>query len=800
MSGSYPVLSLIQGVSNQSAFSRPQASAESQKNCINDLLRGARARGGSRVLGIHNWNLTGAFMHRIERNALEDYLLVYTAGDLRIINLVSGNLCTVTPDIYWSYIYDILAHSGPTRLALCAATVNDVTFLCNRQNVVRMSDVTSPPRQKQGIAHFRSSNYSTEYKLTISVPSTGMSYTATYKTPDNSSSGNADFIATNRLAEEFKNAIFSLLSGAGPGWTVLRSGSSILITHDNLDFKLTTEDGLGGQQFISFTDRVKDVARLPVSCWNGYKVAVGSSKSNSDVDYYLEYVGGAQDGVWKEIVAPSTKTGLDPATMPLHLVNTGYETFTIGYAPWGARLAGDGVNSSKDPSFVGTNIMDLQFIDGRLAIITRGSWTLSRARNGYVFFPDTAQTNLDTDPIDYTVANGKSTDITRGVVVSEKLQLWGNRLQCAVSGGQDSIREKNAETPPITSYEYDGLIPPIPVGQSGLVFATSDGIENQIMEVFYRNGVPVGEININAHCPALTSGTIRLMEVGGTARMVLILTDEEPNKCFVYQWYNNGEERVQSAWNVWTMEGCDEIVWIGMSGSTARCVVRRGTTTTVESLELKPNTDEPGMIQLRADHRLHESVLTRSMVGPETLRVWLPWGLSTAQRENFVLYERVDNDATEEQRGRLHQVTWVADNSFTIRSSNAGLRFWVGHVPVAEREPGRLYISGQDGTAMLDALYLESVSVQHKDSTYYEVHVIPDAPNQPTRKEYFTARRVGDAGLRNNRLAMSKDGRSVPTKIGYRSDECRLLLRNPSVYPSSWEGMEYIYRMEKRHR
>lgn len=795
MPSSFPVLSLIQGISEQSSFSRPQSSAEEQKNCINDLLRGSRARGGTRVINHWDWNIEDAFYHRIERSREEDYLVILKGTDLKIINLASGVEAAITYLVSAAEIDSYLTHTGKSRKAFAAGTVNDTTFLASRQKVIQMDPSLSPAKTAQGIAHFRSSNYSTEYKLKVIVG--GTTYQAAYKTPDNSEAGNADYIATNRLAQEFATAMATAL---GSGWSVARRGSSILITNlSGTHFKLATEDGLGGQQFIAFTDRVKKVADLPVSAWDSFTVAVGSARTSGETDYYLRYTGGEQDGVWAEVVAPSTEVYLDPATMPLHLINTGLNAFTVGHAPWGARVAGDGVNSSKNPSFVGQTIRDIQFIDSRLAIITEGAFSLSRSRNGYVFFPDTAQTTLDTDPIDYTVANGKVTNITRSVVVAKKLQLWANRSQSIVTGGTEALKEDTAENPPVMSYEYDGEVPPIPVGQSSLVFTTENGNENQVMEVVFRDDTPIGEIPINAHCPSLVSGTIRQLEAAGTAQMLFALNEEDRTKCYVYQWHNNGSERVQSAWNYWTFPGSGGLEWVGATGSTIKALIKHGNRVALEVLELKPNTDEPGLVPLRADHRLSEAELPTIFSGAD-ISVELPWPLTDDQKASLVCYCRVDDDTTGEQRGQIYPVTWGDDQTFSIPTTNADLRFWVGHIATAEREAGRLYISSDRGTEMLDAIHIEAVRVKHKDSVTYDIICIPRGVDEEEETvETYSSRHIGDPAAVNNRLVVSKEGQSEEARIGYAAGDCRIILRNSTIYPSSWEAMEYIYRAEKRH-
>jgi hypothetical protein len=794
MPNTYPVRSLIQGVSEQSSFSRPQSSAESQRNCINDLLFGSRARNGTRVIATHTWDTENAFFHRIERSADEDYQVVVKGTALNIINLADGTIATLTKNISDAAIEAYLTHTGDSSLAFAAATIEDTSLLANRQKTVAMSSSTSSARTNQALMHFKSANYSTTYKLIIKYSATTL--TITYKTPDNSAAVNAELIATNKLAEEFADALATALGGSG--WGISRAASSILVSHPTHDFTVYSEDGLGGQQLIAFKDRVKKLTDLPTVAWDGYQVAVGNTKSATEADFYLEYSGDAQGGVWEEVVKWSTETDFDEATMPLMLTNTGVNAFTIDYAPWGSRLAGDGVETAKDPSFVGKTIRDLQFFDGRLAIIGEGYWTLSRARNAFVFFPDTVQTNLQTAPVDYIVANGKVSLVTRAVVVGEKLHLWANKLQSVVASGQDALSEETAENPPTTNYEYDGLVPPVPVGQSGLVFATGNRGSAVFTEVVYKNGKAVGEIPLNEHCPSFVKGVPTHLFPAGSIGMMFALTDDDATRIYLYQWSNRGEDRIQSAWNYWDMPGCDGISWVGTSGSEIKMLVRHGTKTSLETMEASYEGDEDGVIPLRADHRLNEVALAPSAPTNGVMTVDLPWSLSDAQKENFVVYERVDDDETGEQRGRILPHTWTSGTQFTIRTENEDIRFFAGHIPVAEREPGTLYVMGRDGTEMTDNVLVQHLAVYHTNSTAYELVIrTEDRPGEEIISR-FSARKIGDPAILNSRTVAEKEGVSGWFKVGYDAGKATILLRNREIYPSSWEAMKYIYRAEMR--
>ena len=68
---------------------------------------------------------------------------------------------------------------------------------------------------------------------------------------------------------------------------------------------------------------------MPAESFNGHHVKITNTSSAED-DYYLEYEaynGTRGKGFWKEAVARDASPGLDAATMPYQLENTGATTF-----------------------------------------------------------------------------------------------------------------------------------------------------------------------------------------------------------------------------------------------------------------------------------------------------------------------------------------------------------------------------------------------------------------------------------------------------------------------------------------
>lgn len=785
----FPVPSLIQGISQQSAQSVGQASAKNQENCINDLLLGSRARNGSTVRADWSGSRSGSFFHRIERSPTEDYLVVVMDGSLEIINLASGVKSTITGDID-SY----LNVTGTPEDSFVAATIEDTTFLANKETIPAMASTTSTARENWAICHFKALNYYEKY--TLNLVCDGITYTCSYQTVDGRDWTQEIQLKTEWVGGKFKEAIDSVIIPAldadgKTGFTVEQRGSALLIDGGTHPFSIYCTDGHSEQSFIAINDRVEKISDLPKYAWEGFQVAIGiEDEYISAADYWVEFKGDYQDGSWEEIVKPGTKTSLDATTMPHKLVNTGLDAFTVEAATWGDRLAGDGLLTAKDPHFVGRAIKDLQFVSTRLAIITEGSYDFSRDKNAYVFFPDTVQTILDTAPIGSTIANGKVTLVSKSVVMAERLQLWANKIQTHIDTSGEPLKEKSISNDKITSYEYDGEVHPLPVGMTSLVFGTSRGLWCSVTEVIFRpGGTPIGEIRINSHCPKLIPGTLKDMQAGDASSMLLVRSSGDDIGLFLYQWYNSGEQRVQSAWNQWTFPNVTKVVWAGMCGSKVYLLLDWASTYSLEVVETEYEGDETGQTPLRSDHRVDESKVTSEGSGYRVLT--LPYGVASAQRSNFVAYERVTDAGTGEQRGRLLDLEWQSDTVVHVKSDIALVRFNFGAKVIARRDPHRLYISDpKRGTMLMESVKVADLTVSHNNAGYYRLEVT--AGGSVVSDDEFLPREPFDPQDINNQIAIEESGEER-FRIGYDTEEFTMSLVNDTILPSSWEALKYHY-------
>ena len=129
---------LYQGVSQQAASMRLPTQAEVQENAFSSIVEGLKKRPPTVHLAkLTSSTATDAFVHVINRDSTERYIMVITNGDLEVYDFY-GNKKTVAFPNGKAY----LTHTVP-REGFSAVTVADYTFIVNKNIATAMASTTA---------------------------------------------------------------------------------------------------------------------------------------------------------------------------------------------------------------------------------------------------------------------------------------------------------------------------------------------------------------------------------------------------------------------------------------------------------------------------------------------------------------------------------------------------------------------------------------------------------------------------------------------------------------------------------
>lgn len=547
--GSVP--SLIQGVSQQVPTLRlPSYLSEGSDNIYATINEGLTRRPPSEFIASLSALVDPVADHFINRDEIEKYYVALDAGVLKVWDF-EGNLKTVNADDGWDYIAEA------TRAGFL--TVNDYTFVWNRDTVVEMNDEVEPVEPHRGVAWVRQGDYSTTYRVRVGYPATTPTwYEGSYTT---SSSSAADIKIANIAAALQGNLTTSLggLAG-GTGFAVSQAGHVLTIYRvDNVDFLLEVVDDATGQNMYALKDKIEKTAALPTMCENGFHIKILGDTSTDKDDWWARFettdaaaVGIAQ-GFWKECPEPGTKIALDAATMPHVLIREEDGTFTFREAEWGKRVSGN-ETLAPPPGFVGFKVERMNAIKQRLEILASNKWVETRPADLFNFWISSAQVLTDADPIDVSPSFPKPFTLRGSAEFQSGMLLLANNVQFLVQSG-DIFGPKTASVKPISTFDLQV--------ENGLLSLQQDRVmvalkrQDSTGLLAFRSPSQSLSAMIFDECsalvPTLIPGSVQWI-AGSPTENVVVIKASGTDTLFAYKESEDQGKVVQSAWFPWTFK------------------------------------------------------------------------------------------------------------------------------------------------------------------------------------------------------------------------------------------------------
>lgn len=852
---SYVIDGMIQGVSQQSTWDRRDTQCEAQFDCVNSPVNGCEARPGfDDVKKIGTATHPASFCYEIFRGDVEHYLVVIDktasgspATRLHVYNLVTGNECTVTNT---GGIEAYLATSADPRDSLFATTLQDFTFIGNREVTTRMSTTKlSPAKANSGILFVKAGGYLLTYQVAVTYA--GHVYTWQYTTPDNSTVSNAAYISTNQIAAAFfrsftgvdavvttSGTVVGSISpgsgiGVGPagtgdpatgggmgiipvgaivaatgsttlsslGFTVKLNGSCIMISRtDDAAWDLDTGDGVGNTYLLCAKDTIQSFSDLPATCFSGFTVKVIGSNQQRDDDYFVQFIGAdGSSGYWEEVIAPGTSLTFDETTMPMALVNTAANTFEFRTPPWGNRVSGDGIFTAVDPSFIGRPLQEMAFDNGRFALMSEGSCVWSRAINNFVFFPDSAQTTVDSDPIDVKPAGGTTIALLRRIVrIAETTFLWAEKIQFRATSGVNPFTQNTVQLPPSTNYEFSPNAIPKPVGQS-LYFATELGAFATVRDLAVQNNLPIGATDVTGHVKKYIPTGLRWITASDTLGVLFCVSDGAPNNLYAYNYLLSATARLQSAWNTWRLPANCTILWAGMDLNVLMVLVARTDGTYLLRANLSVDlvdTDAGATYHTRLDFRVPESACTASyssttgnttITAPYNIYEAAGWTLGSGPCP--IMIGNRDGSGTR-PRGYEWAVQFISGTSVVVKGDLTGDHWYLGFRIRAERTMSRFYIKTTRGLVPTHRLQVRNLVVNYGNSGSFRAEVT-DTKSGLVQSYPMTGRILGDLANTLGSVAIEDGSFKIP--VNSENTQHSITLINDSYLPSQWASCVYEF-------
>ncbi|SCW77051.1 hypothetical protein SAMN02927900_04758 [Rhizobium mongolense subsp. loessense] len=775
---------LINGVSQQPYALRLASQCELQENAHSSVVEGLRKRPGT----THRAKITNApagelFTHTINRDRTEQYEIIVGNGALKVYDLKLGTEKTVAFPNGTAY----LAATDP-RSSFKAVTIADFTFIINRTITVAQDTTLAAARQPEAIIWVKQGSYGTKYSITLN------GVTASVTTPDGSTASHISDVQTDAIAQNLITAISAAISG----FTFTRNGSSIWVRKaDGADFTVGVTDSQGDQAMKLVKGSVQRFSDLPAKGFDGFRVEIAGDQSSSFDNYYVQFKteSGTQSGVWVESVKGGEAIRLKASTMAHALVREANGTFTFKQVTWEDRKVGD-LDSSPMPSFVGKKLNDIFFHRNRLGFIADENVVFSRSSDFFNFFRSSATQVLDTDPIDAAVSHIKVSILQHAIPFNETLLLFSEQTQFSL-GATELLTPETISINQTTEFECSLKARPVGAGRN-IYFTFNRGEFSGLREYYVDGDTKTNDANdVTSHVPAYVPKDISKMAASSSEDTIALLSETERNTVYIYKYYWNEQEKLQSAWYRWTFPASDTLLSVEFVESNLYLIIRRADGVFIESMPVNPGTKDTGFdFGLHLDRKVTEASCTVSY-NATTNQTTITPPYTMQAGEEFVIVSR-DGDPLKKPgqiipytpSGNTMVVAGKVEKFFLGR--NYVMRYRFSTFVIKEEAVG-----GGQMTVGEGRIQLRKANLTYDTSGYFRVEVTPF--RRDTYRYVFSGRVIGSAKNVLGQVAVDRGRFSFPLMA--KNDLVTVDIINDTFLPcaflsAEWEAL-YVIRSKR---
>ena len=806
---------LLRGISQSSDALKQADHADIQDNADSNPVLGLTKRSGTQFLAtISNSTLGNVHIQTINRDATEQYVAVFSNGNVKVFELDGTELTVHKPD-GTSYL-----NTSNPRSVMKTVTIADFTFVVNTGITPAMDSALSNSTSNitQAIIFINQATSKTTYSVTVD----GVTVT------DNTT-GN-DPLSTTTVATDLAGGLNSGLTG----FAIARNGPVIHIKkNDGSDFSIDGNDSQGNTKMTIIKNTVQQFTDLPNVSPNGYVVEVVGDESTDFDNYYVKFTtnnGNAfEEGQWSETVEAGIPFKFNYDTMPHVLIRQADGNFrfarvdgdsytasgqSFNLPKWGERIVGDLV-SAPDPSFIGQKINNVFFFRNRLGFLAGDNVILSTVSEFFNFFPETVISVLDTEPIDVAASHTKVAILKHAVTMGEKLILFSEQTQFVLSSSADNLTPSTANVLVQTEFESNAAAQPVGSGSS-IYFLTKKGSFAGIREYIIAGNQQIQDAaNTTIHVPRLIPSGIFKMAVSNNQDILVLLGTENPNKLYVNRWlYGEGFTKALNAWFTFTINSNRSILNIDFIGTDLIMVIQEANGVTLEKIPFETSFREPNAeFEYHLDHKVTEatsgvSVAYNSSTGISTFTV--PYRLradmnivgrylASGETSTFVDAQGNTKTLVSGQALTTTNATNGSTSTITATGDFRNSKFIIGepyemHYRFSQQ---RLTQGGGGATELISGrLQIHHFYIKYEDSGFFQVEVTPE--NRDTSLHKFTGRLLGAASASIGQINLDTGTFKVP--IMSKSDRVDIDIKNNTFLPTLLASAEYegVFHMRSR--
>lgn len=767
---------MLNGISQQPPEMRMPSQGEEQVNCLPSLVDGLKKRPPTEfVKELAANTFTDVKVHNISRDVTEKYIVLSANSYLWVYDLDGQAKQVDFPNNSDDYLLTATPSTSIRMLSIA-----DYTFVVNVEKTIEMKNTTSAGTGVEGLVYVKQGNYAQDYIIVVN----GVQV-ASYTTLRGNNTDDVDTLQTNWIAQQLETDLLTSLSSAD--WDIRREASTIHIKKkDGSDFELKTEDSFNGNALKSVKGVIRRFEDLPTVAPEDFIVEIAGEIGSEQDNYYVKFVTeNASDdfgsGYWEETIKPGIQYMFDETTMPHVLIRNSNGTFTFEPASWGTRTVGD-ENTVPDPSFVGRGVNDLFLFRNRLCFLSSDAITTSRSGEFFELFPTTITTILDSGPIDVSANHTKVSNLRHAVEIEQQMIIFSDETQFVFTS-DGTLTPESASLRVSTEFEASLKAKPIGVGRR-IYFAVEHGDYSGIREFYVDPSTESKDAaDITAHVPKYIPKSVSSIVASPNKDMLVIVSEEDRSKLWVYNFYWKGNEKLQSSWGFWDSSH-GEILDVIFFGTSLYVIVQGAGEVTLSRMETEQGyTDENNTYLTHIDRRVDEgAVIAAYNAGNNRTTFTLPYDSS----EDTYAVTRADGGTT--IPGQVLNALEYSGNTIQVQGDWTGKSFYVGDTYTHRHQFSQQVMRDSDGSAIsAGRLQLLNWLVKFSATGYFKAVVTP--LGRAAHEYVYTGNNLGDGITTIGAVKIANGFKRFP--IRSRNDRVTVELVNDTFQPSSFTAAEW---------
>ena len=140
--------------------------------------------------------------------------------------------------------------------------------------------------------------------------------------------------------------------------------------------------------------------------------------------------------------------------------------------------------------------------------------------------------------------------------------------------------------------QFEASLRSKPVGAGKYIFfPTKRGKWSGLREYFVETDTDTNDAaDITAHVPSFIEGEVIKLSASSNEDTLLCLTADKKDRLYVYRYYWNNTEKLQSSWSEWVFDGT--VLNMDFDKSEIYMIIKRGTDVCLEKINLSTDTAE----------------------------------------------------------------------------------------------------------------------------------------------------------------------------------------------------------------